>query len=96
MLEHMKKHADIIRPKFEAVLEMLDKELGDLGIAKWTKPNGGYFIGFDTMDGCAKKVVAMCKEAGVVMTPAVQHIRMEKILTIQISVLHRHSRQQKN
>ena len=69
MLEHMKKHADIIRPKFEAVLEMLDKELGDLGIAKWTKPNGGYFIGFDTMDGCAKKVVAMCKEAGVVMTP---------------------------
>ena len=70
MLEHMKKHADIIRPKFEAVLEMLDKELGDLGIAKWTKPNGGYFIGFDTMDGCAKKVVAMCKEAGVVMTGA--------------------------
>ena len=70
MLEHMKKHADIIRPKFEAVLEMLDKELGDLGIAKWTKPNGGYFIGFDTMDGCAKKVVAMCKDAGVVMTPA--------------------------
>ncbi len=70
MLEHMKKHADIIRPKFEAVLEMLDKKLGDLGIAKWTKPNGGYFIGFDTMDGCAKKVVAMCKEAGVVMTPA--------------------------
>ena len=59
MLEHMKKHADIIRPK-----------LGDLGIAKWTKPNGGYFIGFDTMDGCAKKVVAMCKDAGVVMTPA--------------------------
>ena len=70
MLEHMKKHADIIRPKFEAVLEMLDKELGDLGIAKWTKPNGGYFIGFDTMDGCAKNVVAMCKDAGVVMTPA--------------------------
>ena len=70
MLEHMKKHADIIRPKFEAVLEMFDKELGDLGIAKWTKPNGGYFIGFDTMDGCAKKVVAMCKDAGVVMTPA--------------------------
>ena len=68
MLEHMKKHADIIRPKFEAVLEMFDKELGDLGIAKWTKPNGGYFIGFDTMDGCAKKVVAMCKDAGLKVT----------------------------
>ena len=69
-LRHARFFGDIIRPKFEAVLEMLDKELGDLGIAKWTKPNGGYFIGFDTMDGCAKKVVAMCKEAGVVMTPA--------------------------
>ena len=70
MLEHMKKHAAIIRPKFEAVLDTLDRELGNLDIATWTKPNGGYFIGFDTMDGCAKKVVAMCKEAGVVMTPA--------------------------
>ncbi len=70
MLEHMKKHAAIIRPKFEAVLDTLDRELGNLDIATWTKPNGGYFIGFDTMDGCAKKVIAMCKEAGVVMTPA--------------------------
>ncbi len=70
MLEHMKKHAAIIRPKFEAVLDILDRELGGLDIATWTKPNGGYFIGFDTMDGCAKRVVAMCKEAGVALTSA--------------------------
>lgn len=67
---HMKKHADIIRPKFAAVLEVLEKELGDTGIASWTNPNGGYFISFETLDGCAKKVVAKCKEAGVVMTGA--------------------------
>ncbi|MCD8181317.1 MAG: aminotransferase [Firmicutes bacterium] len=70
MLEHMKKHAAIIRPKFEAVLDSLESELGGLDIARWTKPNGGYFISLDTMDGCAKRVVAMCKEAGVVMTAA--------------------------
>ncbi len=68
--EHMMKHADIMRPKFEAVLDMLEKELGGLGIASWTKPVGGYFIGFDSMDGCAKKIVAMCKDAGIVMTGA--------------------------
>lgn len=68
--EHMAKHADIMRPKFEAVLDMLDKELGGLGIAEWTKPMGGYFIGFDAMDGCAKKIVSMCADAGVVMTDA--------------------------
>ena len=67
---HMKKQADIIRPKFEAVLEVLDKELGGLGIATWTKPNGGYFISFETLVGCAKAVVGKCKEAGVVMTGA--------------------------
>lgn len=70
MLEHMKKHAEIIRPKFEAVLDTLDKELGSLDIATWTKPNGGYFIALDTMDGCAKRVVEMCKDAGVIMTAA--------------------------
>lgn len=68
--EHMKKHADIMRPKFEAVINMLDKELGGLGIAEWTRPVGGYFIGFDAMEGCAKKIVAMCKDAGIVMTDA--------------------------
>lgn len=70
MLEHMKKHADIIRPKFEAVLATLDKELGGLDIARWTRPNGGYFIALDTLDGCAKRVVGLCAEAGVVMTSA--------------------------
>ncbi len=68
--EHMMKHADIMRPKFEAVVDMLDKELGDAGIATWTKPTGGYFISFDSMEGCAKKIVAMCKDAGIVMTGA--------------------------
>lgn len=70
MLEHMKKHAEIIRPKFEAVLTALDNELTPLGIATWTRPNGGYFIALDTMEGCAKRVVSLCKEAGVVMTGA--------------------------
>lgn len=70
VMEHMKKQADIIRPKFEAVLEILDRELTPLEIATWTKPNGGYFVSLDTMEGCAKKVVSMCKEAGVVMTGA--------------------------
>ena len=67
---HMKKHADIMRPKFEAVLDVLEKELGGLGIGSWTKPNGGYFISFDAMEGCAKAIVAKCKEAGVVLTGA--------------------------
>ena len=70
LVEHMRKHADILRPKFEAVEEILEKELGGLGIASWTKPKGGYFISFDTMDGCAKEVVSKCKKAGVVMTGA--------------------------
>lgn len=70
MRAHMKKHAAIIRPKFEAVLAVLEKELGGLGIGEWTKPLGGYFISFDAMEGCAKAIVAKCKEAGVVLTGA--------------------------
>lgn len=70
MLAHMKKHADIIRPKFEAVLSVLEEELGGLGLGEWTKPLGGYFISFDAMEGCAKAIVAKCKEAGVVLTGA--------------------------
>ena len=70
MKEHMKKHADIMRPKFEAVLDVLDKELGELGIGSWNKPYGGYFISFNAMEGCAKAIVAKCKDAGVVLTGA--------------------------
>ena len=66
----MKKHAAILRPKFEAVLDILDRELGGLEIGTWVRPNGGYFISFDAMEGCAKAIVARCKEAGVVMTGA--------------------------
>lgn len=68
--EHMKKHAAIMRPKFELVLDTLERELGGLGIGTWTKPLGGYFISFDSMDGCAKEIVAKCKEAGVTLTGA--------------------------
>ncbi|MGN0480709.1 MAG: aminotransferase, partial [Lachnospiraceae bacterium] len=67
---HMKKHADFMRPKFEATLEVLEKELSGAGIGTWIKPYGGYFISFDAMEGCAKAIVAKCKEAGVVLTNA--------------------------
>ena len=66
----MKKEADILRPKFEAVISTLEAELSGLGIGEWIKPKGGYFISFNTMEGCAKAVVAKCKEAGVVLTGA--------------------------
>lgn len=67
---HMMKHADEMRPKFEAVLKVFDEELGGCGIGEWSKPKGGYFISFDAMEGCAKKIVAKCKEAGVTLTNA--------------------------
>ena len=70
MVEHMRLHADILRPKFEAVLDVLERELGGLGIGTWMHPRGGYFISFDSMEGCAKAIVAKAKEAGLVMTPA--------------------------
>ena len=66
----MTKHANILRPKFEAVLEILENELGGLEIGTWTKPLGGYFISFESLDGCAKEIVAACKEAGAILTDA--------------------------
>ena len=70
MVEHMKLHADILRPKFETVLSVLEEELGGLEIGSWLAPRGGYFISFDAMEGCAKAIVAKAKEAGLIMTPA--------------------------
>lgn len=70
MHEHMKKHAEILRPKFEKVQEVLEKELGGLEIGTWTKPLGGYFISFDSLEGCAKAIVAKAKEAGLILTGA--------------------------
>ncbi|MDO4519111.1 MAG: aminotransferase class I/II-fold pyridoxal phosphate-dependent enzyme [Eubacteriales bacterium] len=68
--QHMRKHAMIIRPKFEIVLDTLDRELSGLGIGTWTNPHGGYFVSFDSLEGCAKAIVAKAKEAGVTMTGA--------------------------
>ena len=67
---HMRKHAEFLRPKFDAVLEILDRELDGLGAGSWMKPMGGYFISFDAVPGCAKAIVNKCKEAGVVLTGA--------------------------
>lgn len=66
--QHMRRQAEIIKPKFEVVLRDLEQEL--TGVVEWRKPNGGYFVSVNTPDGCAKRVVALCKEAGVVLTPA--------------------------
>lgn len=65
---HMHKHAEILRPKFRAVLERLEAELYGRGIAEWTCPRGGYFISLDVMDGCAKRVETLCRDAGMVLT----------------------------
>lgn len=70
LLEQMQRHADIIRPKFEAVEKTLTEGFGDSGVAKWSKPNGGYFVSLNVMDGCAKRTVQLCKEAGVTLTKA--------------------------
>ena len=70
MTEHMRKHADILRPKFESVENIFEENLGGLGIAEWTKPNGCYFISFDGMNGSAKLIVDRAMKAGVKLTPA--------------------------
>jgi len=68
--KHMKKHALIIRPKFELVLSMLEDGLGSLPNVSWTRPKGGYFICLSAPRGCAKRVIDLCAEAGVKLTPA--------------------------
>ena len=70
IVEHMRKHADILRPKFEAVEEIFEEKLGGLEIAKWTKPVGGYFISFDGIPGTAKRIVDKARKAGVILTGA--------------------------
>ena len=70
IVTQMKKHAEILKPKFDMVLDILENELGGKEIAWWNKPNGGYFISFNTLPGCAREVVAMASNAGVAMTPA--------------------------
>lgn len=68
--EHMKKHAEVLRPKFEIVLDCFEKEFGGLNIAEWTKPKGGYFISLNLPEGCAKRTHTLCKEAGLILTGA--------------------------
>lgn len=70
LLAQMEKHANVMRPRFTCVLDMLEKELGNTGIADWTNPKGGYFVSFNAPAGCAKKIVSMCSEAGVTLTDA--------------------------
>ena len=70
MVQHMKKHADILRPKFDTVLSVLECELGGLEIGSWMAPRGGYFISFDALEGCAKAIVAKAQEAGLILTKA--------------------------
>ena len=68
--EHMKKHAALLRPKFEAVLDTLEKDLAGTGVGTWTKPLGGYFISFEGLEGTAKAIVQKCKDAGMTLTGA--------------------------
>lgn len=70
VMAHMDRQAELLRPKFKAVLDAFDRELAGKGIAEWLNPNGGYFISLDVMDGCAKRVVQLCRDAGVTLTPA--------------------------
>lgn len=70
LMAHMQKHRAVLKPRFDAVINKLESQLGGFNIAKWIKPNGGYFISVDVLEGCAKRVVELCKEAGVVLTGA--------------------------
>ena len=68
--EHMKLHAAILKPKFDVVIELLEQELKPLGLGTWSAPQGGYFISYQAPNGCAKRIVQLCKDAGVTLTPA--------------------------
>lgn len=68
--DHMARHREVLAPKFAAVDEALTAELAGLGVAEWTRPRGGYFVSLDVLDGCASRVVALAKEAGIALTPA--------------------------
>lgn len=70
MKAHMQKHRAILYPRFELVMKKIDEQLGDLGVITYRKPNGGYFVSVNVVDGTAKRVVALCKEAGVTLTDA--------------------------
>ena len=70
MVDHMRKHADVIRPKFEVVLDAFERNLAGLQVGEWTRPYGGYFISFESLEGCAKKIIQLAKKAGVTMTEA--------------------------
>ncbi|MBW7573667.1 aminotransferase class I/II-fold pyridoxal phosphate-dependent enzyme [Caproiciproducens faecalis] len=70
VMDHMTKHRALLEPKFRTVLGRLESELGGKGVAEWTSPNGGYFVSVDVLNGCAKRVVSLCKEAGVTLTGA--------------------------
>lgn len=70
LMAQMEKHREILQPKFEMVLDTLEREITPLGIGSWHKPRGGYFVSFDAMDGCAKRICQLCKDAGVVLTGA--------------------------
>ncbi len=70
VMAHMQKHRAVLEPRFKMVTDMLSEELSGLGVAEWTNPNGGYFVSVDVNEGCAKRVVALCKEAGVILTGA--------------------------
>ena len=70
MVEHMKKHAAIIAPKFKLVCDTLKAEIAPLGIGEWTEPQGGYFVSFNALNGCAKRVVKLCADAGATLTGA--------------------------
>jgi DNA-binding transcriptional MocR family regulator len=70
LLAHMDRHRAIIAPKFASVIDVFRGQLSGTGVARWTEPKGGYFISLDVLDGCAKEVVRLAKDAGVALTPA--------------------------